>query len=390
MNECPEIDLLMSGPPVSGELGTHLANCQACSAVIALANVREEREAGRDDECVRAEVQTALWHLGEIEDEAHAELIAHLESCSRCNEAAVRLRSLPTFRDESTQIRTLVGAVPIEMPPERSPASSRDWRSIAMIAIPAAAIAIFLISLVGAQVVRTSARSEPIESLSSGAGSATRARARSATGPSISVTPSVLDPLGPFAPRGSPKPSPSASDNSTATGQGDGFLTIVCDPFCTDVRVGDRSLGPSPIVRAELPPGTHDVTLVRDALKKHLHVTIIGDQTTARRVKMDGSPDKSALMDPWATSNGVQDPFVTIKPGSVTVLCNPFCDSVSADGKNLGPSPIVRAPLAPGVHRLSFKRGAMTKHSSVVIESDKNAALRIDMEAPAKLADPGY
>ena len=42
-----------------------------------------------------------------------------------------------------------------------------------------------------------------------------------------------------------------------------GKLSIVCEPACSEVRVGDQSFGPSPIFDRELPPGLHQVALFR-------------------------------------------------------------------------------------------------------------------------------
>ena len=66
-----------------------------------------------------------------------------------------------------------------------------------------------------------------------------------------------------------------------------GYLTVVCDPFCDSVSAGGKNLGPSPVVRAALPPGPHGVVLRRKgAPAKSIGVTIKSGQTTARRVKM--------------------------------------------------------------------------------------------------------
>ncbi len=80
------------------------------------------------------------------------------------------------------------------------------------------------------------------------------------------------------------KPVPAPA--TPAPSKEPGFLTVVCDPFCDSVSAGGRSLGPSPVVRAALPPGTHGVGLRSKGVKKSISVTIVSGQTTARRVKM--------------------------------------------------------------------------------------------------------
>lgn len=89
-----------------------------------------------------------------------------------------------------------------------------------------------------------------------------------------------------------PGPAPAPTEKkekepAAKTGGEPGFLTVVCDPFCDGVSAGGRNLGPSPVVRAALPPGNHGVTLRRSGSPtKSISVTIVSGQTTARRVKM--------------------------------------------------------------------------------------------------------
>lgn len=91
-----------------------------------------------------------------------------------------------------------------------------------------------------------------------------------------------------------PKPTPASGgapapvEKPATPGKGEpGFLTVMCVPACDSVTAGGRSLGPSPVVRAALPPGNHGVGLRAGSKKKSLSVTITSGQTTARRVTMD-------------------------------------------------------------------------------------------------------
>jgi hypothetical protein len=94
---------------------------------------------------------------------------------------------------------------------------------------------------------------------------------------------------------GGPKPTPATGggvpapiEKPATPGKGEpGFLTVMCVPACDSVTAGGRSLGPSPVVRAALPPGNHGVGLRAGSKKKSLSVTITSGQTTARRVTMD-------------------------------------------------------------------------------------------------------
>ncbi|MBK8996351.1 MAG: serine/threonine protein kinase [Myxococcales bacterium] len=99
----------------------------------------------------------------------------------------------------------------------------------------------------------------------------------------------------PVGPTPTPTPTPKSTAVATPTptptptpGKGEpGYLTVMCVPGCDAVSAGGRSLGPSPVVRAALPPGTHGVGLRKGAIKKSLSVTIVSGQTTARRVTME-------------------------------------------------------------------------------------------------------
>lgn len=83
-----------------------------------------------------------------------------------------------------------------------------------------------------------------------------------------------------------PAGAPAAPAKPPAASAGPGFLTVVCDPACDAVVAGGRNLGPSPVVRAALPPGSHSVTLRGGGKTTSIGVTIVSGQTTARRVKM--------------------------------------------------------------------------------------------------------
>jgi hypothetical protein len=89
------------------------------------------------------------------------------------------------------------------------------------------------------------------------------------------------------SPTPAPKPQAGTSVPAPPTAGEKGFLTIACDPACDSVSAGGRNFGPSPVVRAPLPPGNHTVTLRKaGSPTKSLGVTIVSGQNTARRVKM--------------------------------------------------------------------------------------------------------
>lgn len=89
------------------------------------------------------------------------------------------------------------------------------------------------------------------------------------------------------APAAAPSPAAETAAPAAPAAAGPGFLTIVCDPFCDAVLVDGKNLGPSPVVRAPLKPGSHSVVLRKaGAGTKSLGVSITSGQTSAQRVKM--------------------------------------------------------------------------------------------------------
>ncbi len=68
------------------------------------------------------------------------------------------------------------------------------------------------------------------------------------------------------------------------------------------------------------------------------------------------------------------------EPGFLTIVCNPFCDDVLDNGRSLGPSPIVHLSVKPGSHRVTLKKGDMTKVISVIVVSGQVTAQRVSMK----------
>ena len=69
------------------------------------------------------------------------------------------------------------------------------------------------------------------------------------------------------------------------------------------------------------------------------------------------------------------------EPGFLTVVCSPFCDAVIAGGRNLGPSPVVHVPLAPGQYRVTLRRsGGSTKVIPAIIVSGQVTSHRVSMD----------
>lgn len=67
-----------------------------------------------------------------------------------------------------------------------------------------------------------------------------------------------------------------------------GFLTLDTIPW-SEVRLGSRNLGTTPLRRIELPAGSHTLTLVNPerGLRTRYQVTIRAGQTVTRRVGLE-------------------------------------------------------------------------------------------------------
>ena len=91
-------------------------------------------------------------------------------------------------------------------------------------------------------------------------------------------------------------------------------------------------------------------------------------------------PETSELVDPFSA-----EPAST---GYFTALCVPLCNSVLVDGKNRGPSPIVRLALPEGNHRVVFTHGTNRQMRSIHITRGQTTVLRVRMDPTS--GDPGY
>ena len=66
--------------------------------------------------------------------------------------------------------------------------------------------------------------------------------------------------------------------------------------------------------------------------------------------------------------------------GYVTIVCDPACDSVTVDGKNLGPSPVVRSAVSAGPQSVTLEaKGYKSKTISLKVEAGKTTARRVKL-----------
>jgi hypothetical protein len=67
----------------------------------------------------------------------------------------------------------------------------------------------------------------------------------------------------------------------------DGYLTVQCVPGCTAVSAESHALGPSPVVRAPLPPGTYRLMLKGNNKTKVVEVSVASGESSPVRVSME-------------------------------------------------------------------------------------------------------
>ncbi|MFO0615075.1 MAG: protein kinase [Polyangiaceae bacterium] len=88
------------------------------------------------------------------------------------------------------------------------------------------------------------------------------------------------------------RPSSSASTTdlpgpSAEPKKDEGYLTIICKPYCDNVRRGGTSLGKSPVVKNPTPPGQYVITLSRAGEPdRTVSATVVAGETAVIRVNM--------------------------------------------------------------------------------------------------------
>ncbi|MBX3130366.1 MAG: serine/threonine protein kinase [Polyangiaceae bacterium] len=83
---------------------------------------------------------------------------------------------------------------------------------------------------------------------------------------------------------------------------------------------------------------------------------------------------------PTPATAAAPTPATGNEPGFLTIMCDPACDSVSAGGRNLGPSPVVRRPLPAGNHSVALRKGGTSKSIGVTIRSGETTSRRVTMD----------
>ncbi len=94
------------------------------------------------------------------------------------------------------------------------------------------------------------------------------------------------------------------------------------------------------------------------------------------------------MVNPWAAPSAAP----TSGTGYLTVMCVPGCDSVRVNGKLVGASPIVRAPVPAGTTQVELRRAGVVRRLVVQIVAGQVSARRVSMQADERkeLLDPWY
>jgi hypothetical protein len=352
VSTCPEIDeLLVAGTAPHGPTRAHIDACGPCAAVAALASFRRAARAPAypAEACAEFEPSIAAMVEGNVHRLELARLVAHLADCASCSDVAARITLFrpelddvpdPTPPRDTSRAATSPGlGEPTVIVRQPSPPAAtvngveRAARALRAIVPPrplrlawaaqlaaAACLAALLTHVVvhdphppaiepahdssrrseragGGEVTGALERAAQAERRTQEAEARARELEREVAGlreridelEEKSRAKDDARTTSREAPTSEPSVSPAPS--SSATGER-GFLTIVCNPFCDDVKDNGKSLGPSPIVRVAVPPGEHRLTMQRKGVPtKVVTVTVVAGQATAQRISMRGDGD---------------------------------------------------------------------------------------------------
>jgi eukaryotic-like serine/threonine-protein kinase len=87
---------------------------------------------------------------------------------------------------------------------------------------------------------------------------------------------------------GSPRrPAPAIDRQASTEPAGKGYLVMICVPYCDSVVVRGRNLGPSPIVKHALAPGSYSASLLKKGLPmRRVTFSVKPGETTAVRIRL--------------------------------------------------------------------------------------------------------
>jgi serine/threonine-protein kinase len=157
----------------------------------------------------------------------------------------------------------------------------------------------------------------------------------------------------PPAERHEPKPEPPPAPTPAAVAQG--FLTLGSTPW-TEVYLGERLLGPTPLVKLPLPAGRHDLKLVNPDKRISHNLTI--------QVPPGGEAKEN----------------VKLGKGRVNFRAIPWAQ-VSVDGQKLGLTPLPPQELYEGTYTFTFINDDTGRKESrtVMVAPDSEQVVKVDL-----------
>ncbi len=171
------------------------------------------------------------------------------------------------------------------------------------------------------------------------------------------------------------KPAPAAAK---------GTVNIVCNPGCSDVVIGGKSYGPSPVVRAELPAGNYEVTLKRQGRADTRKQFVVASGQTASldfALTTPAAPAAPPAVPPPEMAARLAS-HVRVADGWLNIQCEPACDDVVVDGKRSLGTKTLNVAVLPGEHEITGKRkGAADKTKKVRVLDGQTTAVRLRMDA---------
>lgn len=159
-----------------------------------------------------------------------------------------------------------------------------------------------------------------------------------------------------------------------------GFVTVVCNPSCDEVIVDGRSLGPSPVVRAEVASGTHKVLLKRKSqADTTMQVEVKAGELAMLKANL--AVQKAPPKEPPPEIAAEIAARRIEKDGFISVVCEPGCDQVILDDtRKLGPAPHANVAVLPGKHQVLLKlKGAPDKLVAVMVVAGQTTSFRASM-----------
>lgn len=439
---CPPIDTLDDADPPA-TVREHLAECEGCRAVAALHALRAaapERHTDSNADCARFEPAIAAMIDGTLDAASSTELVEHLARCAGCNETAA---ALSLVRDELPALEGAPPAPRTPGTRWWQPRSAGGWAAQLALVAAFFLLVGYLVaprSTPSAEPVTSDPARTASAAVPQRPASPVPAPTVVASPDTESSSPAPHQPAEPtpassgntmaIDPFNAAEPTPAPADDAV------GHLTVACRPLCDRVEIDGRDAGPSPVVRERVSVGKHVVVGRRGDRRKRLTVSVqpgrvsslMFDLTDAKdpfadanayisvacsphcdQVLIDGKDAGSSPVARYRTTPG-SHVVTTVRGnvrktqrvkveegvlrrlhvqmgdagqekgfGRVSVTCSPACESILVDGRDAGPSPLVRYRVAAGTRVFTFVRGAERKTRRIEVKAGTIMPIRVLM-----------